>query len=255
MSSAVDFAPVAATLRRELEAYFGRRAPDRTALSLAKTVATNSDLVERRGRPLVAMLSGAGMTSLEEIRLLDLGCGFGALAAYFAAQGARVKGIDITPSRFCVGRAAAAEHDLAVELAEGRMESLAAPAEHFDVAVMNNTLCYLIDPAARRAALAGVAQALRPGGLLLIRELNRWHPLDQFTNFPLLPALKPEYASRMAQFFRKTRPNVRIVSPPALARELRDAGFHEVRQLSDRPTTPVRLTRNVARYQHIVARR
>lgn len=255
MTAAVDFVPIAATLRAELERYFAGRGRDASDVRSQMTIATNSDLVERRAQPLVEMLAGAGLSSLAGIRLLDLGCGFGALAAYFAAQGAQVHGVDVNSSRFGVGRTVAARHDLAVTFREGRMQALPPDGEPFDVALMNNTFCYLLDAADRRDALAGVARTLRPYGLLLVRELNGWHPLDQFTRLPLLPALAPQHASRLARALGRRRPLVRIASPRALADELRDAGFADVRHLSDRPGGVVRLTRNLARYQHVIARR
>lgn len=255
MSRTADFRPVAATLRRELERHFAGSGRDARDAGLRKTIATNSDLVELRARPLVAMLADAGVVTLEGIRLLDLGCGFGALSAYFGACGADVHGIDLNTSRFRVGRAAAAEHRLPVTLAPGRMEALPALAGAFDVAIMNNTFCYLLEPVDRRRALAGVSELLRPRGVLLIRELNGWHPFDQFTHIPVLPALAPERAARVARLLGRARPVVRVVSPRALARELRDAGYEDVRHLSDRPGGVVRLTRNLARYQHVVARK
>jgi 2-polyprenyl-3-methyl-5-hydroxy-6-metoxy-1,4-benzoquinol methylase len=255
MSASADFAPVAVTLRRELEVYFGARGRDPADGGLRKTIATNSELVEQRGNPLRKMLSSAGITSLRGVRLLDLGCGFGGLSAYFAVHGALVSGVDANASRFKVGRAAAAEHGLPVVLSEGRMEALAAPARPFDVVVMNNTFCYLVDRAVRQRALAGIAEVLRPGGLLLLRELNGWHPFDQFTHLPLISVLRPEHASTLTGLLRQNRPTVRLVSPPALTRELRDAGYVDVRQLSDRDGAVVRLTRNVARYQHVIGRR
>lgn len=255
MSGAPDFAPIAATLRRELEAYFRGRARDAADRRLRATIATNSDLVERRGRPLVAMLAGADAAALDGARVLDLGCGFGALSAYFAAHGARVVGIDVNASRFRVGRAAAAEHGLAVVLARGRIEAPPTLAEPFDVAVMNNTFCYLVEPELRRQALERVAALLAPGGVLLLRELNAGHPLDQFTRIPLLALVEPARAARIAGALRMTRPAVRIVAGRTLLAELRAAGFHDVRRLSDSSRLAARMSRRIARYQHVVGRR
>jgi len=255
MNATVDFAPIAATLRHALEAYFAQRGREPGEAGLRRTIATNTDLVEQRGRPLVTMLAGAGIPSLHGVRLLDVGCGFGGLATYFAAHGAEVNGIDRHSSPFAVGRTAAAEHGLSVVLSEARMEALPTPVQPFDVAIMNNTFCYLVDPDVRQRALTGVAETLRPGGVLLLREMNGWHPFDQFTRLPLLSALRPEHAAQVAGVLRKHRPVVRLASPRMLAHELRDAGYRDVRHLSDREGAVVRLTRPVARYQHVVGRR
>lgn len=255
MTTAGDFAPVAATLRSEIEQYFAGRGRDEGEQRLRMTIATNSDLVERRALPLVGMLAGAGLPSLAGVRLLDVGCGFGALAAYFAVHGAQVHAIDVNPSRFSVGRAVAARHDLAVTFHEGHMQDLPTFDEPFGVGIMNNTFCYLLGAGDRRAALTGVSRSLRPSGLLLVRELNGWHPLDQFTGLPLLAMLAPQRASRVVRALGMHRPDVRIASPRALAGELRSAGFADVRHLRDQPGRVARLTRNLARYQHVIARK
>lgn len=250
-----DFAPVAATLRDELERYFAARGRNLRDPELRRTIATNSDLVEQRAQPLVRMLADAGVTALGGRRVLDLGCGFGALAAYFAAGGAQVHGIDVNAAQLDVGRTVAAVHRLAATFTQARMQAPAESEEPFDVAIMNNTLCYLIDYTARAQALEGTARVLRSDGVLLIRELNAWHPFDQFTGFPLLAALSPEKAAGIARLLRQRRPAVRIVSPRTLMEELREAGYLDVRHLSDRPGLLVRLTRQVARYQHVIGRR
>lgn len=256
MSSEPDFALVAATLRGELLAHFAGRRERRLGdpAAVERTVATNSDLVPDRGRPLVRMLAGAGLSSLAGARILDVGCGFGGLAAYLAAHGAHVSGIDANSDRFSVGRTAAEMHGLDLLLWHGRMQELEPADEPFDAALMNNTLCYLVEPAERRAALEGVRASLRPGGLLLIRELNGWHPLDQFTRIPLLPMLDPATALRIARRLDRRRPLVRIVSPRALQREVGRSGYRETERLSDSQGLITRVTRNLARYQHLLAR-
>ena len=61
----------------------------------------------------------------------------------------------------------------------------------FDLVVVNNSLCYVLDREARQAALR-LAGALSPGGWLVMRNPNRLFPLDQFTGIPLLGLLPPD---------------------------------------------------------------
>ena len=44
-------------------------------------------------------------------------------------------------------------------------------------------------------ALRETHRVLRPGGSLIVRNPNRWHPLDQFTGLPLLQLLPPHQAT------------------------------------------------------------
>jgi 2-polyprenyl-3-methyl-5-hydroxy-6-metoxy-1,4-benzoquinol methylase len=91
-----DFNPIAESLRREVLAYYRERGEEMSGTAGLSTVETNSGFVERRGEPLVEILHQHGdLESIEGLRVLDLGCGFGALTAFFAARGASVTGVDL----------------------------------------------------------------------------------------------------------------------------------------------------------------
>lgn len=249
-----DFAPVAASLEARLRAWFEQR-PGGVPTS-GTTLATNSSALEVRGGPLIALMAARGVTDLTGTRLLDLGCGFGALATYFAWNGASVVGVDRNPATLVVGTEVAATHGLDVELRRGAMERLDVPPESFDVAVMNNTLCYLLADTERHAALTSALQALRPGGLLVLRDLNGLHPVDQFTRLPFLGLLPPGRAVAIAaRVGVPGRPAVRLLPPWRMIHDLRQAGFADVQLDADRPGAAARLARPVARYQHLTALR
>ena len=57
----------------------------------------------------------------------------------------------------------AAEYGLPVEFKTGRMEDLDLARRSFDLAVQNNSLCYIVARDDRRAALSKAARVLRPG--------------------------------------------------------------------------------------------
>ena len=185
-----DFTPIADSLRSNVLAFYAERGESLEGPAGVNTLETNSGFVERRATPLLQTLSQiTGRDSIDGLRLIDLGCGFGALAVFFAGRGATVTGIDPMADRLEVGRAVAAEHGLPVEFGQGRMEKLDFADESFDLAIQNNSLCYITEREDRRAALAETARVLRPGGFVVIRNPNRWHPRDQFTGLPLIPLI------------------------------------------------------------------
>ncbi len=87
-------------------------------------------------------------------RVLDLGCGDGALTAQLAATGAVVVGLDASPEM--AERARARGLDIRV----GSADALAFAAE-FDAVFSNAALHWVRD---QDAMVAGVARALKPGG-------------------------------------------------------------------------------------------
>jgi 2-polyprenyl-3-methyl-5-hydroxy-6-metoxy-1,4-benzoquinol methylase len=222
------FDAVATTLREEVLAHCERNGIELEGRAGWNTLETNSGFVERRGAPLLAMArQRLEASSIAGLRVSDLGCGFGALSAFFAFQGAAVRGIDINRGRLEVGRQVAVRHGLDVELAKGTMERPRLPRASFDLVVMNNSLCYLAAEAAQLRALAAALELLVPGGAIVIRNPNRIHPVDQFTEIPFLALLPPSDAVRVAARLGRRRSLCRLTSPRTARRELVDAGFRD----------------------------
>jgi 2-polyprenyl-3-methyl-5-hydroxy-6-metoxy-1,4-benzoquinol methylase len=251
-----DFTPIADSLRSTVLDFYAERGESLDGAAGVNTLETNSGFVERRTTPLLQTLAQiTGRDSIDGLRLIDLGCGFGALSVFFAAQGATVTGIDPMADRLEVGRAVAAEHGLPVEFSPGRMEELDFADESFDLAIQNNSLCYITNRQDRRSALAETARVLRPGGFLVIRNPNRWHPRDQFTGLPLITLLPPHAATRLAGRLGRPRSEVRLVSPLEGKRELRRAGFTDVTLAASPASRWPEFMKPIARYQHLVARK
>ena len=115
----------------------------------ANTYALNTRFVSDLGAPLLDLLAPyAGE------RILDLGCGDGALTEKLTEAGCQVVGIDSSPSMIDAARARGLDAHV------GDAETLAFEAE-FHVVFSNAALHWMLHPA---AVLAGVWRALCPGG-------------------------------------------------------------------------------------------
>lgn len=251
-----SFTAVAASLREAVISFYVARGQTLEGSAGSNTLETNSGYVARRTEPLLEFVRRHSThDSLEGLRVADLGCGFGAMSVYLAARGAQVTGLDPNGQRFEVGRGVAAQHGLEIDFVAGRMERLPLPDEAFDLAVQNNSLCYLVDPAQRRAALENTHRILRPGGTLVGRNPNRWHPLDQFTGLPVLHLLPPATAVAAARCTGRERSLVRLTSPLSARRELRRAGFVGVVQAGFTDGERPAVLKWWARYHHFVASR
>ena len=108
-----------------------------------------ADFVPALGRPLLALLAPRPGE-----RVLDLGCGDGALTAEIAAAGCAVVGIDSAPQMVAAARRRG--------LDARKMDATALTfAGEFDAVFSNAVLHWVADI---DAALAGVVRALKPGG-------------------------------------------------------------------------------------------
>ncbi|CUA86137.1 Methyltransferase domain [Chelatococcus sambhunathii] len=110
--------------------------------------------------PMLERVRGRGFA-----RALDVGCGEGRFCRMLAELGIRAVGID--PTRALLEEAR--RRDPGGDYRSGRAEQLAFPDAAFDLVVSYLTLIDIPDAA---AAIAEMTRVLRPGGTLLIANLN-----------------------------------------------------------------------------------
>lgn len=108
----------------------------------------------------------ASFTPLAGRSALDVGCGAGLLCEPLARLGAHVTGIDAAPESIAVARDHAGE--LNIEYLAGGIERVAG--RRFDLVTSLEVIEHVNDSA---GFVAGLAQALAPGGLLVLSTPNR----------------------------------------------------------------------------------
>lgn len=109
----------------------------------------HADFVPELGMPVLDLLAPAAGE-----RVLDLGCGDGALTEKIAASGAAVVGIDSSPEMVDAAR----RRGIDARVGDGAALPFAA---EFDAVFSNAALHWMRDP---DPVIAGVRRALKPGG-------------------------------------------------------------------------------------------
>jgi 2-polyprenyl-6-hydroxyphenyl methylase/3-demethylubiquinone-9 3-methyltransferase len=163
---------------------------------------------ERFGRDRAAALPLAGVT------VLDVGCGAGLLSEPLTRLGATVTGLDPGPAVVGAARAHARAAGLTVGYEIGTTDDVIAAGRSFDLVTAMEVIEHVPDP---HAFVSGLAQLVRPGGLLVLSTLSRT------LRSLLLGVVAAELLLRWLP--RGTHDWRRFVRPAELANRLRDAGM------------------------------
>jgi SAM-dependent methyltransferase len=147
-------------------------------------------------------------TGLNSGRLLDLGCGTGAHAALFCAQGFDVTGVDLSPGMVARARARAEKEGLkGATFTVGDIREFAVPGAFDVVASLFHVMSYQTRNCDIRAALAMATSHLSERGVLLF---DFWYG-------PAVLSVQPSVRVKRVQ--NESIAVVRVAEPQLLERE------------------------------------
>lgn len=101
---------------------------------------------------------------VQGLDVVELGCGTAYVSAWFAREGARPVGVDITPAQLETARRMQAETGLEFPLVESSAEDVPLPDASFDLAVSEYGASIWCDP---QLWVPEASRLLRPGGRLI----------------------------------------------------------------------------------------
>lgn len=163
---------------------------------------------------------------LDELSVLDIGCGAGLQAEPMARMGATVTGIDAAHENIAEARTHAAKSGLAIHYIAASVEALAGTGRQFDIITCLEVVEHVAD---RDSFFASLGALLNRGGLAILSTPNR-----TAASWAVLIA-GAEMLTR--QIPRGAHDWQRFMTPPELAEALTNAGLtvSETRGLSWRP--------------------
>jgi len=103
----------------------------------------------------------------KNIRVLDIGCGFGESLGYHARRGCQVYGVDADKNLNRVAK------KYGYQVHVGNFDASLYDSDYFDYVTLDQVIEHFIDP---KEAIRGVAQILKPGGYAILStpNVNGW---------------------------------------------------------------------------------
>jgi SAM-dependent methyltransferase len=234
------FESTASGLDRSIRAYWNRRVNDtRLSDDLPGTAGFYAGLDNYRLRKnayLSRVLDFGGWAGRD---VLEVGCGPGLDLVRFARAGARVTGVDISPTAVDLARGCCQAAGVAATLLEADGARLPFADASFDLVYCHGVLSFVRDPA---RVVAEAQRVLRPGGEAVLMVYNRRSWMNLILNIPGLPVGRghadapcfrtwsPRDFETLLAGFRDHRLVFERYAPSALAvgpaRWLRPLGWH-----------------------------
>jgi 2-polyprenyl-3-methyl-5-hydroxy-6-metoxy-1,4-benzoquinol methylase len=162
--------------------------------------------------------------------VLEVGCGHGLLSIYLAAASheRRVRGVDIDAAKIAEAAVAAGTLDGAADVQLDAVPPGFVPSGEWDAITVADVL-YLLPPVVQRESLVAAAKALRPGGVLGVKEMGltpRWKA--RWNRF------QETLATKVVKITEHTDAGLNFVAPDEMAGWVRDEGLDTEVQRVDR---------------------
>jgi 2-polyprenyl-6-hydroxyphenyl methylase/3-demethylubiquinone-9 3-methyltransferase len=157
---------------------------------------------------------GTSATPLNNLSLVDIGCGGGLMTEPMARLGARVTGVDASTTNIEVARTHAAQTGVTVDYRAATAEQLALEGAQFEVVLALEIIEHVAEVELFYDSLVNL---VKPGGLLILSTLNR---TAKSYAFGIVAA---EYILRWLP--RGTHSWRKFVRPCEMARALRQRGL------------------------------
>lgn len=110
-------------------------------------------------------------TTIDNKRIVDVGCGGGILSEALARKGAKVTGIDMSEPLIEIAQQHAQANNVELEYQQCTVESLAdAQAEQYDIVTCMEMLEHVPDPS---SIIEACAKLCKPGGHVFFSTINR----------------------------------------------------------------------------------
>lgn len=151
---------------------------------------------------------------LENLRILDIGCGGGLLAEPMSRLGGIVTGIDVTSEAIDAARSHAKASGLDITYNCQSAEALAASGAIFDVIYASEVIEHVAD---REVFIAAIANMLADDGVVILTTINRTLPAIALAKYAL------EYIVRIVP--AGTHDPKKFVKPAELRSEFANAGI------------------------------
>ncbi|MES2759535.1 MAG: class I SAM-dependent methyltransferase [Pseudomonadota bacterium] len=139
------------------------------------------------------------------LNVADVGCGAGAQAQLWAAQGHQVYGVDINEALIALARRRAGAAGLQIVFDVAAASALPWPDHSMDVCILPELLEHVAD---WRGCIAECLRVLRPGGALYISTTNALCPRQQEFGLPLYSWYPGFVKRRCEQLARTTHPQL-----------------------------------------------